>query len=124
VSEIGNKKHTVREGRDAVSAVQLPQSLTAAVDVWAEAHHLNRSDAIRQLVEIGLKAATAGISHHTIKDDSFTIEDEAINRIRALLDPSLSPEERERRIRRLIEGPPEFSEQRIDLPRPKKPDEA
>jgi hypothetical protein len=34
-----------------------------------------------------------------------------------LLDPSLPPDERERRIRRLVEGPPEFSNQRIDLPK-------
>jgi hypothetical protein len=37
-----------------------------------------------------------------------------------MLDPSLSAEERERRIRRLIEGPPEFSDQRIDLPKHEK----
>ena len=117
MSDSGNKKHTVRAGRDAVSAVQLPQSLTAAIDAWAEARHINRSDAIRQLVELGLKAAPVTTSQHAIKDESSQIEDEAISRIRGLLDPSLSPEERERRIRRLVEGPPEFSEQRIDLPR-------
>jgi hypothetical protein len=119
VSDIGNKKHTVRAGRDAVSAVQFPQSLTAAIDAWAEAHHANRSDAIRQLVELGLKAAPIATSRHAVKDDSLQIEDETISRLRELLDPSLSPEERERRIRRLVEGPPEFSEQRVDLPRHK-----
>jgi hypothetical protein len=36
-----------------------------------------------------------------------------------MLDPSISPEERERRIRRLIEGPPEFSKDRVDLPKHK-----
>jgi len=40
--------------------------------------------------------------------------------IRAMLDPSLPVEERERRIRRLIEGPPEFSEERMDLPKHRK----
>jgi hypothetical protein len=34
-----------------------------------------------------------------------------------MLDPTLSAEERERRTRRLIEGPAEFSDQRIDLPK-------
>ena len=33
---------------------------------------------------------------------------------------TLAAYERERRIRRLTEGPPEFSEQRIDLPRTRK----
>jgi hypothetical protein len=37
-----------------------------------------------------------------------------------LLDPALPAEERERRIRRLIEGPPEFARQRIDLPKHEK----
>jgi hypothetical protein len=37
-----------------------------------------------------------------------------------MLDPSLPAAERERRIRRLLEGPPEFSAERKDLPRPRK----
>jgi len=118
VSDPGN--HGRDEGFDALGAVQLPQSLVAAVDAWAEARHIERSEAIRQLVELGLKVAPASASHHAIKSEAFQIEDEAIGRIRELLDPSLSDEERERRIRRLVEGPPEFSEQRIDLPRHKK----
>ena len=118
VSDPGN--HGRDEGRDALGAVQLPQSLVAAVDAWAQARHIERSEAIRQLVELGLKVAPASTSHHAIKNEAFQIEDEAIGRIRELLDPSLSDEERERRIRRLVEGPPEFSDQRIDLPRHKK----
>jgi hypothetical protein len=120
VSEIGKKKHTVRAGRDAVSAVQFSQSLTAVIDSWAEAHHTTRSDAIRQLVELGLKAAPGATVRHTIRAESVEIEVETISQIRGLLDPSLPVEERERRIRRLVEGPPEFSQQRIDLPRHKK----
>jgi Arc/MetJ-type ribon-helix-helix transcriptional regulator len=120
VSDIEKKHHTVRAGRDAVSAVQLSQSLTAAIDAWAEARHLNRSDAIRQLIELGLKAMPAPSMHRMVQQHSGEIEDEAISRIRAMLDPSLSAEERERRIRRLIEGPPEFADQRIDLPKHEK----
>jgi hypothetical protein len=43
-------------GRDPVSAVRLPVELTAAVDQWAKENEANRSEAIRRLVEIGLKA--------------------------------------------------------------------
>lgn len=39
-----------------MSAVRLPADLTHAVDKWAEDHEANRSEAIRRLVEIGLKA--------------------------------------------------------------------
>jgi Arc/MetJ-type ribon-helix-helix transcriptional regulator len=116
MSDSGKKHHTVRMGRDAVSAVQLSQSLTAAIDEWAEARQTNRSDAIRQLVELGLQASPAK-SPHT-RHEFLEIEDEAISQLRKLLDPALP--ERERRIRRLIEGPAEFSEQRVDLPKHEK----
>jgi hypothetical protein len=43
-------------GRDPVSAVRLPVELTSAVDKWAEDHEASRSEAIRRLVELGLKA--------------------------------------------------------------------
>jgi len=117
VSEIGKKSHVVRTGRTTVSAVRFSQSLTAAIDGWAEMHHLNRSDAIRQLVELGLKAAPLTGPERTVRDHSGEIEHEAISRINGLLDPSLPADERERRIRRLVEGPPEFTELRRDLPR-------
>src|SRR5436190_21711871 len=94
-------------GRDAISAVKLSETLTAQVDAWAEAHDTVRSDAIRQLIQLGLgiKASTAasGSPHR----DPREIEDSAIRQIDQLLDPSLPTQERERRIRRLTEGPPE-----------------
>jgi hypothetical protein len=43
-------------GRDPVTAVRLPDSLTTAVDKWADAESVNRSEAIRRLVELGLRA--------------------------------------------------------------------
>jgi hypothetical protein len=109
--------HTVRAGRDAISAVKLSQQLTAEIDAWAEAHQIGRSDAIRQLIELGLGVAPDAASHGS--GNPSKIEELAIRQISLLLDPSLASDERERRIRRLIEGPPEFSEQRVDLPRQK-----
>ena len=120
VSEIDKKSHVARAARTTVSAVRLSQSLTAAIDTWAETHQLNRSDAIRQLVELGLKVAPAAGADRTVRQHSGAIEHEAISRISGLLDPLLPTDERERRIRRLIEGPPEFTEQRRDLPRNEK----
>jgi hypothetical protein len=117
VSDFDKKGHRVRAGRNAVSAVEFSQSLTAAVDAWAEAHHVNRSDAIRCLVELGLKAAPAENAHRAVQQHALEIEGNAVDVIGQLLDPSLSPKERDRRIRRLIEGPPEFTGQRRDLPK-------
>jgi metal-responsive CopG/Arc/MetJ family transcriptional regulator len=39
-----------------ISAVRLPADLTAAIDAWALDHETSRSEAIRRLVEIALKA--------------------------------------------------------------------
>jgi hypothetical protein len=119
----------MRSGRDAVSAVKMPQELTARVDAWAEAHGTVRSDAICRLVELGLNLAPAAVSHSSSHDsspdsspgslrrDPTEIEHLAVEQIGKLLDPALPASERERRIRRLTEGPPEFSGQRIDLPK-------
>jgi hypothetical protein len=105
--------------RDAISAVKLSEGLTADVDAWAEAHDTVRSDAIRQLVELGLSAKPAAGRVGIIRRDPVEIEDAAVKQIGQLLDPELPTEERERRIRRLTEGPPEFTDERIDLPKPR-----
>jgi hypothetical protein len=107
-----------RTGRDPISAVKMPEDLTAAVDTWAETHQLSRSDAICKLVELGLKVAPPALpSGHPLASDATRIEELAVHELEGLLDPALSEDERERRIRRLTDGPPEFSHERIDLPK-------
>jgi|SRR6266852_2519564 hypothetical protein len=100
----------------AVPAVEMSRRLTADVDAWAEAHDTVRSDAIRQLVELGLSSTSSVDPLGAARRDSVEIEDLAVEQIGQLLDPSLPIAERERRIRRLTAGPPEFSDERIDLP--------
>ena len=97
----------------------MSESLTADVDAWAEAHDTIRSDAIRQLVELGLSSTPSAASRGSARRDPVEIEDLAVKQIGQLLDPSL-PAERERRVCRFIEGPPEFSDERIDLPKTEK----
>lgn len=122
MSDLGNKDSISpvppRTGPEIVSAVRMPERLTAAVDAWASAHHLSRSDAFCKLVSLGLKIAPAApTSASTITSDAMRIEEIAVHEIEVLLDPALPPDERERRIRRLTDGPPEFSHERIDLPK-------
>ena len=115
--------HTIRRpggDRDAISAVKLSERLTADVDAWAEAHDMVRSDAIRRLVELGLGAVPGTDKIGLAARDPAGIEELAKQQIGRLLDPALPVAERERRIRRLTEGPPEFSDARIDLPKPGK----
>ncbi|MDA9467857.1 hypothetical protein [Bradyrhizobium sp. CCBAU 53415] len=107
-----------RTGIDPISAVKMPERLTAAVDAWAEAHHMTRADAICKLIELGLDIAPPALtSVHPITSDATRSEEIAVHEIETLLDPALPVDERERRIRRLTEGPPEFSHERIDLPK-------
>lgn len=99
-----------------LNVVRLAPDLAAHVDVWAAAQALNRADAISRLVELGLRAE-AGIvtAPHSCRDE-IAIEAEAANRIGLLIDPETPDEERERRIHRLTDGPPEFVGFRLDLP--------
>jgi Arc/MetJ-type ribon-helix-helix transcriptional regulator len=46
-------------GVDPVSAVRLPSEVTEQVDAWGEKRELNRSEAIRRLVELGLTVKSA-----------------------------------------------------------------
>jgi hypothetical protein len=117
-----NSDHPIRRpsaDRDAISAVKLSEGLTAEIDAWAEAHDMNRSDAIRQLVQLGLNASASAVPHASARRAPVDIEGLAVRQIDHLLDPSLPTAERERRIRRLTEGPPEFADERIDLPKPR-----
>jgi hypothetical protein len=43
-------------GRDPTASTRLPEGVLAEVDHWAAANKTTRSDAIRQLVELGLGA--------------------------------------------------------------------
>ena len=105
--------------RDAVSAVKMSEGMTSEVDAWAEAHDMTRSDAIRQLVQLGLNVATSAVPPISARRNPVDIEGLAVRQIDQLLDPSLPNAERERRIRRLTEGPPEFADERIDLRKPR-----
>jgi Ribbon-helix-helix protein, copG family len=43
-------------GRDPGVHIRLPKEMIAAIDAYSAAGQVNRSEAIRRLVEIGLKA--------------------------------------------------------------------
>ena len=43
-------------GRDPMVSSRIPEATVSAVDNWAQHNETTRSDAIRRLVELGLKA--------------------------------------------------------------------
>jgi hypothetical protein len=103
--------------QNPVSAVRLPTDLTADVDAWASIHAINRSEAIRRLIERGLKLGATANAMRVSRRDAIAVEQLAVSQIDQFIDPRTPPEERDRRIHRLTEGPPEFVDIRIDLPK-------
>ena len=106
-------------GRDPVSAVRLPAELAAAVDNWGEAHEANRSEAIRRLVELGLKVKTPAKALSK-PGQRLRAQELAAKTIEKIVDPAAPPEERAQRRRRLTKAPLEFREDRVDQPKPKR----
>jgi ribosomal protein S11 len=107
-------------GVDPVSAVRLPATLTKLVDVWGEDHGANRSEAIRRLVEIGLTVKTKGRPKSEgpkqLQEPKQRARDMAGNTIDRMTDTTASPDDQASRKRRLLKGPEEFRNVRIDRP--------
>jgi hypothetical protein len=102
--------------RSPVSAVKLPAALTERIDSWALGQAINRSEAIERLIELGLKSQVTSAAA-VQRREAGPAEELIASQIEQLIDPSTPKEERDRRIRRLTEGPPEFVSLRIDLPK-------
>ena len=97
----------------------MPSALIVEVEAWAEANDTMRSEAIRRLVEIGLKSKTPA-RHISKPGRKLRAQELATKAIEKIIDPSAPPEERAQRRRLLTKGPPEFREDRVDLPKAKK----
>jgi hypothetical protein len=113
-----NKRGRPATGRDPVSAVRLPTALTVAVDRWAAKHNVNRSESIRRLVELGLTIKTSDRPGSN-PGRKLRAQELATRTIEKIADASASPEEQTQRRRRLVKGPEEFREARIDRPKAK-----
>jgi Arc/MetJ-type ribon-helix-helix transcriptional regulator len=108
-------------GRDPVTAIRLPEDLRVRVEAWAAklGDTPSRSEAIRRLVEMGLASARPTIAKTSAKSAAKASK-LAGEMIDILGDGSAPIEEREKRKRRLIKGPPEFRKMRADLATPKR----
>ena len=103
-----------------VTAVRLPPALGAEVDKWAglQADAPTRSEAIRRLVVLGLKVKMPA-RPVSKPGRRLRAQELATKAIEQIVDPSAPPEERAQRQRRLTKGPPEFRDDRVDLPKAK-----
>ncbi|WP_210421682.1 hypothetical protein [Tardiphaga sp. OK246] len=105
----------VTTGTGTVIGVRMLDELLASIDAWIAAQNerdLSRPKAIRHLVELGLTGATAGRAKKSAKSSKST--ELAGNQLDKMTDVSASPEEQATRKRRLLKGPSEFRDVRVD----------
>jgi hypothetical protein len=100
-------------GKDPLLTTRAPLETISAIEGWAEKQGITRSEAIRRLVEIGLKAAPA--LRENVLSTGPTARDLAAAQIDRMVDTDASTEERETRKRRLLKGPQEFRDARVDV---------
>jgi hypothetical protein len=96
--------------------------LRASIVKWAEYHpdKPSLSEAVRRLVELGLKTKTPAKPPAGKPGRRSRAAELAAKQIDKMIDPTTPPEERAQRRKSLTKGPPEFREDRVDLPKAKK----
>jgi hypothetical protein len=109
-------------GKDPTRTIRLSDGFIAKVDDWAAAQDdaPGRSAAIRRLVELGLTVrvkASPGQRLRAARADRA--KELASKTIEKMIDPAAPAGERAQRRRRLIKGPSEFRENRVDQPKAK-----
>jgi hypothetical protein len=105
-------------GRTTLVSSRFPSQVVAAVKAWAAERETTRSDAIRRLVELGLETRTSAKPGSKVLNKTRAAE-LAAKVVDKMIDPTAPADERDRRRRRLTKGPPEFREDRVDLPKAK-----
>ena len=101
--------------RDPSSLTRMPATLMAEVEAWATANDVSRSEAICRLVELGLmaKAKPTRVNATRAKELAATVIDN-------LADSAASAGDQASRKSRLLRGPEEFREARVDRPKARK----
>lgn len=86
----------------------------ADVDAWATANNVTRTAAIRRLLELGLTVQAKPMQTNAKRANEL-----AANVIDGLADGAASDDDRASRKTRLLKGPEEFRNARVDRPRTK-----
>jgi hypothetical protein len=96
---------------------RLPSAVVATVDDWALRNETTRSDAIRRLVELGLTVKTKSAPSERQR---AALADLASKAIDSLTVGTADSAEKATRKRRLLKGPEEFRDVRVDRSTPKR----
>ena len=110
----------VTTGTGTTIGVRMLDDRIAVLDAWIakQKPKPSRPEAIRHLVEVGLKVKSPArpVSKPGRRLRAQELATKAIEKI---IDPAAPPEERAQRKRRLTKGPLEFREARVDQPKAK-----
>ena len=93
--------------------IRFPPELRGAVVKWAERQPgtPTLSQAVRRLVDLGLKVKTPGKGNSAQKARAKELAGGAIDK---MTDAKAAPDDQASRKRRLLKGPEEFRESRVD----------
>ena len=97
-------------------SARIPTATLGAIDEWARRNETTRSSAIAVLVELGLAVKTKSAPSERQR---AALADLASKAIDSLTVGTAESDEKASRKRRLIKGPEEFQEVRVDRPRKK-----
>ena len=100
--------------------VRMLDDRIAALDAWIAKQSepdLSRPEAIRRLVELGLTVKTKG--RPVGEGQKLRAQEMAAKAIDHMTDPTAHPEDQATRKRRLLKGPDEFRDVRVDRPKRK-----
>jgi hypothetical protein len=103
-------------GKDPHIAARMPAPLISEVETWAAANDTTRSEAFRRLVELGLTVKTKSAPSERQR---AALADLASKAIDSLTVGTADSDEKANRKRRLIKGPEEFQQVRVDRPKSK-----
>jgi len=109
--KIGRPRTT---GTGQAQIVRMHDQQIAAIDAWIAMQEtdMSRPESIRRLVEIGLAhSKSAGYPSAKSAERAKQLAAKTIN---GLVDPAAAPEEAATRKRRLLKGPEEFRDVRVD----------
>jgi hypothetical protein len=100
-------------GYDPVTAIRLSAEIRSAIDAWSkrQVDTPGRSEAIRRLIELGLAVKVSGKKNATQRSRA---SDMAGSELDKQVDKTASAEDQATRKRRLLKGPQEFRDVRVD----------
>ena len=114
------RKRSAKTG--TLVGVRLQSEQIKAIDAWAakQAPPVTRPEAIRGMIDAMLYILAKDLGEKPkVGKQAARASEMATQTIERKLDPAVPADERAQRRRRLTKGPPEFREDRVDLPKAK-----